>query len=122
MDVRATNWDAGVNIDADVLEVGLIGAVLATLGLVRSDEWAAVRIHAAEQDGELRNDRHRAGGSPVAGWPGLMLLLFRGTSIARGGWVARLGAAAAKAAANLHGGDATVITHERRGRTVRLTF
>jgi len=121
LDVHATNWDAGVNIDADVLEVGLIGAVLATLGLVRSDEWAAVRIHAVEQDGELGTIDIAQ--EEVRLPEGLGRRFFDPAFLERpGGWVACLGAATAKAAAKLHGGDATVITHERRGSTIRLTL
>jgi hypothetical protein len=121
LDVHASSWDAVVSVDADVLEVGLIGAVLATLGLVRPDEWAAVRIHASEQDGELRTMDIAQEEVPLP--DGLGRRFFDPVYIDRpGGWAACLGAAAAKAAAKLHGGDATIVTHERRGSTIRLTF
>ena len=121
LDVHATNWDAVVSVDGDVLEVGLIGAVLATLGLVRSDEWAAVRIHAVEQDGELK--AIDIAQEEVRLPDGLGRRFFDPAYLDRpGGWAACLGAATARAAAKLHGGDATVITHERRGSTIRLTF
>jgi hypothetical protein len=121
LDVHATNWNAVVSVDAEVLEVGLVGAVLATLGLVRSDEWAAVRIHASEQDGELRTIDIAQ--EEVRLPDGLGRRFFDPVHIDRpGGWAACLGAAAAKAAAKLHGGDATLVTHERRGSTIRLAF
>src|SRR5215831_2499436 len=121
LDVHASSWDAVVSVDAEVLEVGLIGAVLATLGLVRSDEWAAVRIHASEQDGELRTIDIAQ--EEVRLPDGLGRRFFDPVYLDRpGGWAACLGAAAAKAAAKLHGGDATLVTHERRGSTIRLTF
>lgn len=121
LDVHATDWDAVVSVDGDVLEVGLIGAVLATLGLVRSDEWAAVRIHAVEQDGELQTIDIAQ--EEVRLPDGLGRRFFDPAYLDRpGGWAACLGAAAAKAAAKLHGGDATLVTHERRGSTIRLTF
>ena len=99
----------------------MIGAVLATLGLVRSDEWVAVRIHASEQDGELRTIDITQ--EEVRLPDGLGRRFFDPVYIDRpGGWAACLGAAAAKAAAKLHGGDAMLVTHERRGSTIRLTF
>ncbi|HKW03313.1 MAG TPA: hypothetical protein VJN96_26045 [Vicinamibacterales bacterium] len=121
LDVHASSWDAVVSIDSDVLEVGLIGAVVATLGLVRSDEWAAVRIHAVEHDGELATIDIAQ--EEVRLPDGLGRRFFDPAYLDRpGGWAACLGAAAAKTAAKLHGGDATLVTHERRGSTIRLTF
>lgn len=121
LQIHASNWEAVVSVDADVLEVGLTGAVLATIGLVRSDEWAAVRIHATEQDGELRTIDVTQ--EEVSVPEGLGRRFFDATNIDRpGGWAASLGAATAKAAAKLHGGDATLVAGERRGSTLRLTL
>src|SRR5262249_53947565 len=108
-------------IDTDLLEVGLTGAVLATIGLVRSDEWAAVRVHAIEQDGELRTIDVTQ--EEVSVPEGLGRRFFDATNIERpGGRAASLGAATAKAAAKLHGGDATLVAGERRGSTLRFSF
>lgn len=121
LQIHASNWEAVVSVDADVLDVGLTGAVLATIGLVRSDEWAAIRIHATEQDGELRVVDVTQ--EEVSVPEGLGRRFFDATNIERpGGWAASLGAATAKAAARLHGGDATLISGERRGSTIRFSF
>jgi len=119
--VHASNWEAIVSVDAEALETGVIGAVQATIGLVKSDEWAAIRLHAVEQNGELKTIEIAQEEVPLA--EGLGRRFFDATNVDRpGGWAASLGAAAAKAAARLHGGDATLQTAERRGSTIRLTF
>lgn len=121
LQIHASNWESVVSVDADVLEVGLTGAVLATIGLVRSDEWAAIRIHATDEDGELRTIDVIQ--EEVSVPEGLGRRFFDAANIDRpGGWAASLGAATAKAAAKLHGGDAMLVAGERRGSTLRLTL
>jgi hypothetical protein len=39
-----------------------------------------------------------------------------------GGWLAALGADVAKVAARQHGGEAVLVTNDRRGSTIRLTL
>jgi hypothetical protein len=45
-----------------------------------------------------------------------------GSAHASDAWTTSLGAAAAKAAARLHGGDAAFLAGDGRGSTVRFTF
>jgi hypothetical protein len=119
--VQASNWEAVVSVDADALEIGVIGAVMATIGVVKSDEWAAIRLNAVEQNGELRTIDIAQEEVTLA--EGLGRRFFDATNVDRpGGWAASLGAAAAKAAARVHGGDATLQTAERRGSAIRLSF
>lgn len=121
LQVHASNWEAVVSVDADALEIGLIGGVLATIGVVKSDEWAAIRLHAVEQNGELKTIDIAQEEVTLA--EGLGRRFFDATNVDRpGGWAASLGAAAAKAAARVHGGDATLQTAERRGSNIRLSF
>ena len=121
LQVHASDWEAVVSVDQEILGTGLTGAVLATLGLVRSDEWAAVRILAVAEGDELQTID--VAQEEVALPESLARRFFDGSNIDRpGGWAASLGAASAKAAARLHGGDATLIPGERRGTTIRLTF
>lgn len=121
LQVQASNWEAVVSVDADALEIGLIGGVLATIGVVKSDEWAAIRLHAVEQNGELTTIDIAQEEVTLA--EGLGRRFFDATNVDRpGGWAASLGAAAAKAAARAHGGDATLQTAERRGSNIRLSF
>jgi hypothetical protein len=121
LQVQASNWEAIVSVDADALEIGLIGGVLATIGVVKSDEWAAIRLHAIEQNGELKTIDIVQEEVTLA--EGLGRRFFDATNVDRpGGWAASLGAAAAKAAARAHGGDATLQTAERRGSNIRLSF
>jgi hypothetical protein len=121
LQVQVSDWEAVVEVDADALEIGLTGAVIATLGLVRSDESAVIRILATEQNGELRtiDVTQEDVGLPET----LGRRFFDPAYIDRsGGWAAGLGAAAARTAARLHGGDATLLIGERRGGTIRISL
>ncbi len=121
LQVQISDWEAVVAVDADALEVGLTGAVIATIGLVKSDQSAVIRIQATEAGGELRtiDVTQEEVGLPE----GLGRRFFDPAYIDRpGGWVAGLGAAAARTAARLHGGDAALVTGERRGGTIRISL
>jgi hypothetical protein len=121
LDVRASDWNAAVDIDEHVVSAGVTGAILATLGLVGQPEWAMIRVTAVESQGALTSidvmqeeigvDADTRRRFFDASW-----------SDRPGGWVSGVGAATARAAAALAGGDATLESAGRRGSTLRMTF
>jgi hypothetical protein len=121
LQVDATDWSTAVTIDETALVAGVTGAVIATLGLIGSGEWGAIRVHASVDEGELR--AIDVSQEDAAAPSGAAARFFDPAWTDRpGGWSAGLGAAAAKAAALIHGGDATLVTPDRRGTLIRLAL
>jgi hypothetical protein len=121
LQVHASDWMAPVTVDEQALHAGIAGGIIATLGLVTQGEWAAVRVSVVESAGELRTVEITQ--EDVAVGDAITRRFFDGAWTDRpGGWAAAIGAAAARAAAQRHGGDATFHTGERRGSVIRLTF
>jgi hypothetical protein len=121
LQVDANDWGTAVTIDETSLVAGVTGAVIATLGLIGSGEWGAIRVHASVDNGELR--AIDVSQEDAAAPAGIGSRFFDPSWTDRpGGWSAGLGAAAARAAALIHGGDATLVTPDRRGTIVRLAL
>jgi hypothetical protein len=121
LQVDANDWGTAVTIDETSLVAGVTGAVIATLGLIGSGEWGAIRVHASVENGELR--AIDVSQEDAAAPAGIGSRFFDPSWTDRpGGWSAGLGAAAARAAALIHGGDATLVTPDRRGTIVRLAL
>jgi hypothetical protein len=115
------DWNVQANLDEDALVAGLTGAVIATLGVMGQPRGAVVTIMAAPPaSGEVTVDvaqEHVA--PPSDGVSRFFDPLWRDRP---GGPAAAIGAWAARAAAVRHGGDATLVTNEGRGTTIRLTL
>lgn len=121
LNIHASDWNAVVALDEAAAIAGMTGALLATFGLVGQGEGSVVTLAANVEGRELRSvdisqgDVHVTAGIANrffdAGWAGRA-----------GGWLAAFGAATASAAAQLHGGEATILPAEGTGGVVRLTF
>ena len=119
--VHAADWNAAVSVDEPAVIAGITGAVIATLGLIGSPEGATIKISATVAAGELRALEVTQDEVGVA--PGVAPRFFDPTWTDRpGGWTAALAAAAARAVAQNHGGEAAFSAAARRGTSIRLTF
>lgn len=119
--VAASDWNAVVPVDEPAFLAGINGGVVATLGLVSQVDGATVSITATCVSGELRAVDITQ--NEVFVPPGASARFFDASWIDRpGGWFAGLGAAAAKAAADQHGGEAVFLAGDQRGSTLRITF
>jgi len=121
LQVHASDWMAPVSVDEQSLVTGVAGGIIATLGLVGQGEWAAVRVAIAESAGELRTIEI-AQEDVAVGEPRTRRFFDASWTERPGGWAAAIGAAAARAAALRHGGDATFLTGDRRGSILRMAF
>ena len=121
-EVAASDWNAVVSVDEHSFIAGVSGAVIATLGLIGETDDASLTLQAVTSSaGQLRCDRphtSRRPRHPERRRPILRRVLGRRP----GGWLAGLGAAVAKAAAQQHGGDAVFLTDEEIGSTVGCSF
>jgi hypothetical protein len=119
--VHASDWNTPVSVDEGALVTGLTGAVLGTLGVVGRSEGVTVRLSASAAAGELRSVEVSQDDVMVA--PSIASRFFDPLWTERpGGWVAGLGASAARAVAQQQGGSAVFLAGERRGTTIRLNF
>jgi hypothetical protein len=119
--VHASDWNAAVSVDEAGLVSGLTGAVFGTLGVVARPEGVTIRISASASAGELRSVEVTQEDVMVA--PSIASRFFDPLWSERpGGWVAGLGASAARAVAQQQGGSAVFLAGERRGTTIRLNF
>lgn len=119
--VHAPDWNAAVTVDEQELMTGLTGAILSTIGLLGDSDGATVKVTASATGGELRvveiSQDEAVVPAPVAG------RFFDPAWAERpGGWVSGFGAWTARTVAQRHGGDAALLTGDRRGSTMRLTF
>jgi hypothetical protein len=120
-DVETSDWNAVVAVDEPSLMAGVSGAVIATLGLIGDTDEAALTLQATASGGQLRSiDLVQ---TDVFVTPSEGGRFFDASWADRpGGWLAGLGAAVAKAAAQHHGGDAVFLTDDEIGSTVRMQF
>jgi hypothetical protein len=103
------------------VSAGVTGAILAQLGLVSGIEGAVIRVRAALVPGDDRSltiDVTQDSAPVPAG--GAARFFDIDWSSRPGGWLAAVGASAARAAAERLGGAASVVTTERRGCNVNL--
>ncbi len=120
LQIAAPDWNTSVSVDAAVLVTGITGAVIATFGLLGRLEGAIVTITVDASAGELRSID--VAQEDVALPASASHRFFdHGWGEHPGGWIAGVGAAVARAAAQQHGGSATLLIGERRGTVVRLT-
>jgi len=119
--VNASDWTTAVAVDESELVAGVAGAVIATLGLVGRLEGASVTVTAEAMTGDLRTVEVSQEDVSV---PTSATLRFfdAGWAERPGGWLAGMGAATAKAVAQLNGGTVALLVGERRGTVVRLTL
>jgi hypothetical protein len=121
LNVHASDWNAAVSVDEAALVTGLTGAVFGTLGVVGRSEGVTIRLSASASAGELRSFEVTQEEVMVA--PSIASRFFDPLWSDRpGGWVAGLGASAARAVAQQQGGSAVFLAGERRGTTIRLNF
>jgi hypothetical protein len=117
----ASDWNVAVAVDEGALVAGITGALVATLGLLGRPEGAVIRVAAETNGGELRSLEIAQDDVSVAS--SASLRFFDPVWAERpGGWMAGIGAAAAKAVAQQHGGNAVLLVGERRGTVIRLQF
>ena len=110
-----------VSVDEQSFIAGVSGAIIATLGLIGDTDESSLTLQASSSAGQLRSvDLIQA---DVLVTPTEGGRFFDASWSERpGGWLAGLGAAVAKAAAQQHGGDAVFLTDEEIGSTVRMQF
>jgi hypothetical protein len=121
MHVNASDWNAVVSVDEPSLVAGVSGAIVATLGLIGQTDSATLTLSAVATGGALRSVDLTQ--DEVFVTPGEGGRFFDPSWADRpGGWTAGFGAAAARAAAQQHGGDAVFLTGEEHGSTVRMQF
>ena len=120
-EVAASDWNAVVAVDEHSLIAGVSGAVIATLGLIGDTDDTSLTLQATTSAGQLRSiDLVLA---DVLVTPSEGGRFFDASWSDRpGGWLAGLGAAVAKAAAQQHGGDAVFLADDEIGSTVRMQF
>lgn len=120
LQVEANDWNTPVLVDEPALVAGLTGAVLATLGLLGRLEGATIKIAVEAGSGEI--GIVEVSQEEVSVPTGASLRFFDAAWTDRpGGWLAGMGALAARAAARLHGGNAVLLVADRRGTAIRMT-
>ena len=120
VDLQILDWQATLPVDEAGLTAGVAGAIVATLGLIGSAEGGTIKLilTGAGEAPAIEIAQEAVGvRSAVA------QRFFDPAWIDRpGGWMAGLGAAAARAAAHQHGGSATFALGDVRGSIIRLTL
>ena len=120
-EVAASDWNAVVSVDEHSFIAGVSGAIIATLGLIGDTDDTSLTLQATSAAGQLRSIELIQADILVT--PSEGGRFFDASWVDRpGGWLAGLGAAVAKAAAQQHGGDAVFLTDEEIGSTVRMQF
>lgn len=119
--LNIVDWNASADLDEDAVICGISGAVVASAGLIDDGDVPQVIVAARRSDGKrvtieivqdtVVPDARMTGRFFDASW-----------SDRPGGRAAMIGAAAARAVAERHGGDAAFIAGVGRGSTVRLTL
>ena len=119
--VNASDWNTAVAVEESELVAGITGAVFATLGLLGRIDGTSVTLTAEAMTGDLRTVEIVQ--EDVSVPTGATLRFFdAGWAERPGGWLAGMGAATARAVAQLNGGTAALLVGERRGTVVRLTL
>lgn len=119
LDLHVMDWQATIPVDDAGLTAGIAGAIVATLGLIGPVEGAVVRVTLTGGEApaiEIAQDA-------VSARFTVAQRFFDPAWIDRpGGWMAALGAAAARTAAHQHGGSASFVLGDARGTIIRLTL
>jgi hypothetical protein len=119
--VEASDWNSVVSVDEASVIAGVSGAIVATLGLIGQTDSATLTLAAVAAGGVLRSIDLTQ--DEVLVTPGEGGRFFDPSWADRpGGWIAGLGAAVARVAAQQHGGDAVFLADEEHGSTVRMQF
>jgi signal transduction histidine kinase len=121
LQVQSSDWNAAVSVDEASVAAGVTGAVMATIGLLGQTEGAIIRVAVEASGTDLRSIEVTQDDvtAPTA-WGHRC---FDPTWTDRpGGFNATIGALSARAAAQQHGGSASVTVGERRGTTIRLNL
>ena len=121
LDVQAADESGSVTVTDAALMVAITGAIMAQLGLVAGTDGAVIRVQAAVKHGEtLTIDvAQDAIALPAASQE----RFFDAGWVTRpGGWLAAMGAASARVAAERQGGTAILVSPDRRGCNFRLTM
>lgn len=114
---------AAVALPDATLVAGLTGAVMAQLGLIEGIENVPIRLRAALAPGETPAITIEVTQDSVQMPSGSQARFFDAAWVSRpGGWLAAIGAATARIAAERLGGTVAVVTTERRGCTIRYTL
>lgn len=121
LQIQATDWNSSVSVDEPSIVAGVTGAVMATLGVLGHAEGAILRITVDASGNEIRTIE--VAQDDVTTSPAWGHRCFEAAWTDRpGGFLATVGALSARAAAQQHGGSASVAVGERRGTTIRLNL
>ncbi len=119
LDLQILDWSATLPVDEAGLTAGVAGAIVATIGLVGPGDGTTVRVTLSGGEApaiEVAQDAVNVRAN-------LAQRFFDPAWVDRpGGWMAALGAAAARTAAHQHGGSAAFVLGDARGSIVRLTL
>lgn len=114
--------DSGVTLVPETLtSAAVTGAILAQLGLVDGQDAAHIRVraHIAPTEVSAVSLDISQDAAPVPS--GFQARFFDSTWVTRpGGWLAAIGAATSRAAAERMGGGISLVQNERRGCVIRL--
>jgi len=121
LQVSVPDWNVSADVDEQGLVAGLMGAVVATLGLVDGRHGVVITLLATASPSGLPSVDIAQDVAPVSA--ALARRFFDASWSDRpGGWTAAIGAATAKAVAERHGGDAVLMAGEGRGSVIRLSL
>jgi len=121
LQIHTADWDAVIAADEEVLLTGMSAAVLATMDLIGAGEAGTIKVSVVASAGSPGSIAVTQDDSIVHA--GLDVRFFDpGWTDRPGGWHAALAAAAIRAAARLHGGDAALLVTEQGGSSIQLTF
>lgn len=123
LDADASDDAAVTLVSEAALSAGLTGAIIAQLGLLDGSEGAVVRVRAGVAPAEISAISIEVTQDVAAIPAGSQARFFDAAWVTRpGGWLAAMGAATARIAAERMGGAVALVTTERRGCTIRLTL
>ena len=119
--LNVADWNASADVDDDALVAAVCGAIVATAGFLGDAEAPQLALSARRNDSkDIVID---IGQDAVTPGPRASELFFdAGWTDRPGGRAAAIGAAAARAVAERHGGDATFLSTVGRGSIVKLTL
>jgi hypothetical protein len=121
LQIHTADWDAVIAADEEVLLTGMSAAVLATMDLIGAGESGTIKVSVVASAGSPGTIAVTQDDSIVHA--GLDVRFFdTGWTDRPGGWHSALAAAAIRAAARMHGGDAALLVTEQGGSSIQLTF
>jgi hypothetical protein len=121
LQIQATDWNSTISVDEASIVAGVTGAVIATLGVLGHAEGAIVRVSVDASGTEIRTIE--VAQDDVTASPAWGHRCFEaGWTDRPGGFLATVGALSARAAAQQHGGSASVAVGDRRGTVIRLNL